>query len=88
MRAGGLERRFAFADGMDVEGVLAGRQALDLQLDQDAGRGLHQVDVADGLAAGILELGVGHFGGLGRHRDGRGQQGGGARRPEQLREYA
>ena len=51
MRAGGLERRFAFADGVDVERVLAGRQALDLQLDQDAGRGLHQVDVAHGLAA-------------------------------------
>ena len=85
MRAGGFERRFALADGMNVEGVLARRQALDLQLDQDAGGGLHQVDVADGLAAGILELGVGHFGGdCGRHRDGRGQQGGGAGRPEQL----
>ena len=63
MRPGGFKRRLAFADGMNVESVLAGRQPLELKLDQNASRRLHQVDIADRLAAGILELGVGHFGG-------------------------
>ena len=63
MRTGRVERRLALADGVNVEGVLARRQPFDLKLDQDAGGRLHQVDVAHGLAAGILELGVGHFGG-------------------------
>jgi len=66
---------------MNVEGVLARRQPFDLQLDQDASRRLHQIDVADGLAAGILELGVGHVGRVGGHRDGRSQQRRGADRP-------
>jgi len=52
---------------MNVEGVFARRQSLELKLDQDACRGLHQIDVADGLAAAILELGVGHFGRIDGH---------------------
>ena len=41
--------------------MLAGRHALELKLDQDAGLGLHQVGVAHCLAAAILELRVGRF---------------------------
>jgi hypothetical protein len=52
---------------VNVEGVLAGRQPLELELDQDACGGLHQIDVAYGLAAAILELGVGHFGRIDGH---------------------
>ena len=45
-----------------------------------------QADTGHGLATGILELGVGHFGRIRWHRDGRGQQRGGADRPQQLRD--
>ena len=79
MWAGGFERRLALADRMDVERVLAGRQALDRDLEQDAGRRLRQVDVADRFAAGVLQLRAGKFG-VGGQRDGRDQQGGGGGR--------
>jgi hypothetical protein len=84
MAPGGFERRLAFADGVNMEGMLAGLEPLDLKLDEDAGRRLHQVDVADRLAAGIPELGIGHFGRVDRQRHGPGQQRSGASRRQQV----
>ena len=74
MAAGGFERCLAFADRVEVKGMLAGRQALELKLDQDASGRLGEVDVADRLAALVFELGHGEvIGGRYRHRDGGGQ---------------
>jgi hypothetical protein len=50
--------RVAFADGMEVEGVLARRQPFERELEQDARRSLRQRDGPDVLPVHILERGV------------------------------
>ena len=56
--AGRCEGRLAFADRVDVEGVLARRQSLDGKIDQHTVRRLRQVSFADFLALGILQWGA------------------------------
>src|SRR3569833_2970183 len=55
LAAGRGERRLALADGVDVESVLTGRQALYRDIDQDAAWGLRQIGGADLLALGVLQ---------------------------------
>src|SRR5215470_12309660 len=50
--------RVAFADGVEVEGVLARRQSFEGKLEQDARRSLRQRDRSDVLPVRILERGV------------------------------
>ena len=53
VRTRGSERRLAFADGVDVKGMLAGRQVLERQPQPDTGLGLRQRHGADVLAIRI-----------------------------------
>ena len=58
--AGRGECRAARADRVDVDAVLAGREALDLDVDvDDAGRVLDEPDPADRVAAGVDERAAG-----------------------------
>jgi hypothetical protein len=59
VRTGRLKRGLAFADRVDVHGVLAGLLILDGYLDQNAALGLREIGGADRLAALVLEVGVG-----------------------------
>src|ERR1700676_273912 len=57
VRAGGLEiRRFAFRVLVDVERMLAGRQALDIEFDFYAVRGFRENGTSDTLALRVFDF--------------------------------
>ena len=57
VRTGGLEvRRVALGNLMDVDGMLAGRQILDVQCNFDALRTAGKLGSANALAFGVLEF--------------------------------
>jgi hypothetical protein len=55
MAAGRLERRIAPADRVDVKCMIARRNTCEGDAQQDAARGLGQIDRADVLAVSVLE---------------------------------
>jgi hypothetical protein len=59
-RAG--ERRLALADRVDMEGALTRRHALQRHLQENALRGLDQLDLTDVLALRILQRRFGTLG--------------------------
>src|SRR5262245_56634909 len=70
MRPRGRERRrIAFADCMDMNGVLAGRQVLDVDLHQQTAGGLHQISTTDIISLLVLDLRVDDGTRLGSSRD-------------------
>src|SRR5262249_56286585 len=53
-----FDRRLAFADGMDMHGVLTGLQVLDHEPDQEPAGRLHEIGAADECPMLVLELRV------------------------------
>src|SRR5215471_2721802 len=63
MRAGRLEVwSFAFRELMNVDGMLSGRQALDVQFDSDARRRIRQSCCPDALPRAVFDLHNHRFG--------------------------
>ena len=83
MHAGRIEWRLAGAEGVNVDRMLAGREPVEIKLDENASAGFLQIDPADLLAAQVYHVGpseeIGLGRGLGRLSEG-GRRGNGKKR--------